>query len=63
MAKRQLSMSCARGTAVRWTEPKVIARTSDNSDHPLLIANKERVFLSWMTRAHGYQFASLEDAP
>jgi hypothetical protein len=23
----------------------------------------ERVFLSWMTRAHGYQFASLEDAP
>jgi hypothetical protein len=53
----------SRDRGTNWTAPKVVARTSDNSDHPLLIANGERVFLSWMTRADGYQFISLEDVP
>lgn len=46
-----------------WTAPKAVARTNNNSDHPQLIANNERAFLSWMTRAHGYQLVSLEDVP
>ena len=46
-----------------WTSPKTLARTSDSSDHPLLIAQRDRIFRSWMTRAQGYQFFSLEDLP
>jgi len=53
----------SRDLGASWSRPQVVARTNDNSDHPLLIANSGRVFLSWMTRAHGYQFISLEDVP
>src|SRR5712671_3338727 len=53
----------SRDRGANWSAPTIVARTSDNSDHPLLIANGERVFLSWMTRAHGYQFISLENVP
>jgi hypothetical protein len=38
-----------------------MAGTADASDHPLLVANGERVFLSWMTRADGYRLLPLED--
>jgi hypothetical protein len=53
----------SRDWGKNWTSPKTVARTSDSSDHPLLIAQGDRVFLSWMTRAQGYQFISLEDVP
>ena len=53
----------SRDGGKNWTSPKTVARTSDSSDHPLLIAQGDRVFLSWMTRAQGYQFISLEDLP
>ena len=46
-----------------WTAPKIVARTSDASDHPQLVTNGRRVFLSWMTRADGYQFVPLEAFP
>jgi hypothetical protein len=46
-----------------WTAPRTVARTSDSSDHPLVIAEHDRVYLSWMTRVDGYQFVSLEDVP
>ena len=53
----------SRDRGKNWTSPKTVARTSDSSDHPMLITNGEGVFLSWMTRAQGYQFISLEDVP
>ena len=53
----------SRDGGKNWTSPKTVAHTSDSSDHPLLIAQGDRVFLSWMTRAQGYQFISLEDLP
>ena len=46
-----------------WSAPKPIAHTADASDHPQLVSNGHSVFLSWMTRADGYQFVSLENAP
>lgn len=58
-----VSVMESRDRGANWTMPKVVARTSDNSDHPLLIANGNRVFLSWMTRADGYRFIPLEDVP
>jgi hypothetical protein len=46
-----------------WSVPRVLAQTSDASDHPLLISNGRSVFLSWMTRADGYRLLPVEDAP
>ena len=45
-----------------WSAPRIAAATADASDHPLLVAHGERVFLSWQTRADGYRFMALEDA-
>jgi hypothetical protein len=46
-----------------WSVPKALAQTSDASDHPLLVSNGRRVFLSWMTRADGYWLLPVEAAP
>jgi hypothetical protein len=46
-----------------WSTPRPLAQTSDASDHPLLVSNGERVFLSWMTRADGYRLLPVEAAP
>ena len=46
-----------------WSVPKALAQTSDASDHPLLVSNGQRVFLSWMTRADGYRLLPVEAAP
>jgi hypothetical protein len=43
-----------------WSEPKIVARTGDVSDHPLLVSNGPQVFLSWQTRAEGYRLLPLE---
>jgi hypothetical protein len=46
-----------------WSVPKALAQTSDASDHPLLVSNGRRVFVSWMTRADGYRLLPVEAAP
>lgn len=43
-----------------WSAPRVVADTSDFSDHPLLVSDGHQVYLSWMTRAQGYRLLSLE---
>jgi hypothetical protein len=37
-----------------WTAPASWAETADASDHPLLLADGKRVFLSWVTRNEGW---------
>lgn len=44
-----------------WTTPRTIASTTDASDHPLLISDGRRTFLSWMTKADGFHFQPIED--
>jgi hypothetical protein len=44
-----------------WSAPRAIASTTDASDHPLLISDGRRTYLSWMTKADGYHFQPLED--
>jgi hypothetical protein len=44
-----------------WSKPRVIAGTADSSDHPLLVTNGRRTYLSWMTKADGYRFIPIED--
>jgi hypothetical protein len=46
-----------------WSTPTPIAKTTDTSDHPLLVSDGRRVFLSWMTKADGYRFQPIEDEP
>ena len=44
---------------VTWSQPSLVAQTGAYSDHPLLISNGGDVFLSWLTRADGYQLIKL----
>jgi hypothetical protein len=44
-----------------WSSPRIVAQTSDASDHPLLATNGKQVFLSWQTRAEGYHLLPLEN--
>lgn len=46
-----------------WSQPQVIAATTDASDHPLLVGNGHEVFLSWMTKADGYHIIQIDSAP
>jgi hypothetical protein len=45
-----------------WSQPKAIAEAAGASDHPLLVANADRVFVSWQSQAEGYRLLPLEDA-
>ena len=40
---------------ITWSEARFISKTSGYSDHPLLLKRDREVFLSWLTRADGYQ--------
>jgi hypothetical protein len=46
-----------------WTAPKEIAATGDSSDHPWLLSDGRRTYLSWLTHADGYRLMSLGDSP
>ena len=46
-----------------WSAPKLISQTNGYSDHPLLINKGVEVFLSWLTRADGYQLVPLKSRP
>jgi hypothetical protein len=43
-----------------WSEAREVARTSDSSDHPLLITRGREAFLSWFTRAEGYRLLPID---
>ena len=45
-----------------WSAPRVAAETTDASDHPMLVNDGHRAYLSWMTKVDGYKFLPLEDA-
>jgi len=50
----------SRDAGKTWSQPRAIASTADASDHPLLVSDGRKVFLSWMTKADGYRFQALE---
>jgi hypothetical protein len=43
-----------------WSKPRTIASTTDASDHPLLISDGRKTYLSWMTKADGFRFQPIE---
>jgi len=46
-----------------WSAARTVAETSDASDHPMLVADGTRTYLSWLTEAEGYRLIPLEDRP
>ncbi len=38
-----------------WSTAQMVSKTNGYSDHPLLVNKGDAVFLSWLTRADGYQ--------
>lgn len=42
-----------------WSAARTVATTNERSDHPLLIANGTRAFLSWNTAREGYRLIDL----
>jgi hypothetical protein len=45
-----------------WTEPRSFATTTEESDHPILVGDGRRAYLSWQTRKDGYRLVGLGDA-
>ncbi len=48
---------------VSWTAPSTVASAEDASDHPQLITDGGRAYLSWNALAEGYRLIPLESAP
>lgn len=43
-----------------WGEAQTVAETRDVSDHPLLIADREQVYLSWSTQQEDYRLIAVQ---
>jgi hypothetical protein len=61
--KTTVNLMTSHDDGITWSTPTTIAKTADTSDHPLLVSDGRRVFLSWMTKADGYRFQPIEDGP
>jgi hypothetical protein len=61
--KTTVNLMTSHDDGETWSNPKVISSTTDTSDHPLLVSDGRRSYLSWMTKADGYRFQSIEDEP
>ena len=48
---------------VTWSAPGKVAEVSGYSDHPLLVAQGGRVYLSWLTTANGYRLIEVGKTP
>ncbi len=51
----------SRDDGKSWSKPVAIATTSDTSDHPLLVSDGQKTYLSWMTKADGYRLLPIGD--
>jgi len=56
-----VNLMVSRDGGRTWSEPRAVASTDNASDHPLLVSNGDRVFLSWQTRSNGYRLIALDD--
>ena len=46
-----------------WSAPSKVAEVTGYSDHPLLVAQAGKVYLSWLTTANGYQLTEVGKTP
>jgi hypothetical protein len=61
--KTEVKLMTSQDDGASWSTSRGIASTTDNSDHPLLVSDSRRVYLSWMTKADGYRFQPIESEP
>jgi hypothetical protein len=58
-----LNLTASHDDGLTWSKATAIAKTTDTSDHPLLVSDGRRIFLSWMTKADGYRIQPIGDDP
>ena len=61
--RTSVQMTASRDDGETWSRPETISSTTDTSDHPLLVSNGRKVYLSWMTKADGYRLTPIGDLP
>jgi hypothetical protein len=44
-----------------WGATSILGSSAGRSDHPLLVGNKDHIFLSWLSSEHGYQLLDVTD--
>ncbi len=57
----RIQMMHSQDGGFTWSNPRTLADTRDESDHPFLIASGESVYLSWQSKADGYRLIALEE--
>lgn len=62
-AKVAVRWQVSNDSGRQWSAVRTVAETEDASDHPLLVADKQRTYLSWLTKAEGYRLIPLGDQP
>jgi hypothetical protein len=61
--KTTVNLMTSHDDGATWSAAKTISSTTDASDHPLLVSDGRRSYLSWMTKADGYRIQPIEDEP
>ena len=56
----ELLVSHSEDQGASWSDPFIVTKTSNGSDHPVLIAHQSQVFVSWHTLAEGYRLFPLD---
>ena len=59
--KTTVNVMTSRDDGKSWSKPLAVATTSDTSDHPLLVSDGQKTYLSWMTKADGYRLLPIGD--
>jgi hypothetical protein len=54
--KTRLMLMRSADDGQHWNTPQNLLETTGYSDHPLLVQQKGKVYLSWLTRKEGYHF-------
>lgn len=61
--KTSINLMTSHDDGLTWSKPATIADTADSSDHPLLVSDRQQIYLSWMTKADGYHFQAIGGEP
>jgi hypothetical protein len=61
--RTEVSLMTSTDDGANWSEPREIASTADASDHPMLVSNGHKTFLSWLTHKEGFRLIPLDDLP
>jgi hypothetical protein len=61
--KTSVNVMTSHDDGQNWSKPVTVAATTDTSDHPLLVSDGQKTYLSWMTKADGYHIQPIEFEP